>query len=423
MFLSRSATSSGMRGSYKCVGAASVPDAVGTNGDIAMARDRLPSPAHSEGRRLRASSMASFLARAGRMRSSLESTRCRRNFWSVSRSTPNRSTRTADSSSDEGLRKSVPRSAGSVLRRGASVRGADTRSSRGGSPPAVRFPDCSPGASSSSSSPAVRSGNASYILSDASDATRSGSAASKSVPDPAPRPNHRRRSTKLLRCAASSRVNVGDQGLGFRVTALANASAKPAADAGARKWSLIAGCALALDPASVPTSSTCTPAARIAAATSTETPVASINGAPSGTTCFSASFAERPTGSNGKPSSLPSARVSDATDPSTRHTNARYSSDMPAADIPPPAASSSSSQGIGSYARRELSPPPPTRAHAVGKTSGIRSTMASSSIGDTFSARVPARVSSRATISSSHARSTHLLDARAMSRASSAPGT
>mmetsp|Transcript_11276 Transcript_11276/g.47099 ORF Transcript_11276/g.47099 Transcript_11276/m.47099 type:complete len:323 (-) Transcript_11276:995-1963(-) len=140
-----------MRGSYKCVGAASVPDAVGTNGDIAMARDRLPSPAHSEGRRLRASSMASSLARAGRMRSSLESTRCRRNFWSVSRSTPNRSTRTADSSSDEGLRKSVPRSAGSVLRRGASVRGADTRSSRGGSPPAVRLPDCSPGASSSSS--------------------------------------------------------------------------------------------------------------------------------------------------------------------------------------------------------------------------------------------------------------------------------
>mmetsp|Transcript_4116 Transcript_4116/g.16874 ORF Transcript_4116/g.16874 Transcript_4116/m.16874 type:complete len:417 (-) Transcript_4116:47-1297(-) len=416
-----------MRGSYKCVGAASVPDAVGTNGDIAMARARLPSPAHSEGRRLRASSMASFLARAGRMRSSLESTRCRRNFWSVSRSTPNRSTRTADSSSDDVLRKSVPRSAGSVPRWGASVTGADTRSSRGGSE--LRFHVRSPGASSSLSPPPAGSGsgNASYILSDASDATRSGSAASKSGPDPAPRPNHRRRSTKPLRFAASSRVNVGDQPgcvpPAFLATALAKASANPAADAGARNpaiagWSLIAGCAPALAPASVPTSSTCTPAARIAAATSTETPVASINGAPSGTTYFFDPLAEHPTGSNGKPSSLPSARVSDATDASTRHTSARYSSDMPVADIPPSAASFKSSQGTGSFDAR-----PRTLAHAVGKTSGIRSTMASSSIGDTFSARVPARVSSRATIVSSHARSTHLLDARAMSRASSASGT
>mmetsp|Transcript_3288 Transcript_3288/g.14943 ORF Transcript_3288/g.14943 Transcript_3288/m.14943 type:complete len:317 (-) Transcript_3288:1391-2341(-) len=315
---------------------------------MAIARERLLSPAHSEGRRPSASSMASFLTRAGRMRSSLGSTRVRRNFWSVSNSTPNRSTRTAASSSVDGLRKSAPRSAGSVLG-GASDSCAERRSSNG--------PSCGRTAVSSVSS-SSGSGNDSYILSDASVASRSGAAASKSSPDLAPAPNHRRRNTNPLTSAASPRVNAGDHGVcdAFIETFIAaidfeTASATPAADAGDKnpdiaEWSLIAGCRPAHAPAAVVVASTYTPAARSAPAVSFDTPVESIVGAPSGMTAYrirsspSSSLPSFPlvsiTGSNGNPSSLPSEAWSKHTDPSTRHTSARYSSDVTA-----------SSQGTG----------------------------------------------------------------------------
>lgn len=407
---SSSSTSSCTLGSYRCIGAASCPDGVGTNGARASASATPRSMSASDGSDRVASSANRFLARAGISRRRVRKWP-RMNAGIVSRSTERFVSSTADSSSSSG-RKNVGVKSAAATFRGASRsdgpasssrdRRSPTRPSRV-APPSPSSPSSPSSSSSSSAAPvddvaAAVAGYTSNIRNPRSVAILDGVPASPSGPALARCPNHLRCNSALRSAAASRRENSTPPGP-VPVPpdrAAASASRRPAPEEGIAN-APTSGCAAAAAPATEDASRTCTSARPSASTASALSPRGVTTAAPRGASARAASASsssEDPTtGSIVHRSNF--ARRPARTAARRLHSRDRSSSD-----------GSPFSPGVHRARRFDFNP------HAGGTIRGISASSASSSTRAKFSAPVAASVSIRDVNAASASRSTQTSVAR-----------